>query len=77
MSSQQPNPNQPPDSSPAKRVGFLQAIKAVSWAFFGVRKRVGHETDARLTPAQVIVTGLILAAIFVGILITVVSIVLP
>ncbi len=67
---------EPADSPPAKRAGPLQAIKAVAWGFFGVRKRAGHETDARLTPAQVIVTGLICAAIFVGVLITVVSLVL-
>jgi hypothetical protein len=74
---QEPQNSNHPSNSPPQRSGPLQAFKAVAWAFLGVRKRAGHETDARLTPAQVIVTGLICAAIFIGILLTVVSLVLP
>ena len=44
----------------------LQVAKAVFWSFLGVRKRSAHESDvAQLKPAQVIVAGLIGAALFV------------
>ena len=36
------------------------------WSFLGIRGRAGHESDlVRLKPVQVIVAGLIGAAIFV------------
>lgn len=51
-----------------------QAARAVFWSFFGVRKRKHLDQDsAALTPAQVIVGGLVGAAIFVAVLIGVVS----
>ena len=55
------------DTAPAPRkAGPLQAAKAVFWAFFGIRRRKGYEQDAvTLTPAQVIIAGLIGALIFV------------
>ena len=44
----------------------LQVVKAVLSAFIGIRKRAAHEHDAvTITPAQVIVTGIIAAAVFV------------
>jgi hypothetical protein len=46
--------------------GNLKAALAVFWSFFGVRKRRDYDDDAQsLTPAQVIVAGLIGGAIFV------------
>ncbi len=49
-----------------KKASFLQAMKAVSWAFFGVRKQSDHDNDAAtLTLGQVIAAGLVGAAIFV------------
>jgi len=43
------------------------AIKAVLWAFLGIRSQEGYDKDrARLTPKQIIAAGLVLAAIFVG-----------
>jgi type IV secretory pathway TrbF-like protein len=51
----------------------LQVAKAVLSAFIGIRKRAAHEKDAvTITPLQVIVAGLIGAAIFVVSLITLV-----
>ena len=45
---------------------FMQAMKAVSWAFFGVRKHTDHDHDAvTLTMGQVIIAGLVGVAIFV------------
>lgn len=44
----------------------LKAALAVFWSFFGVRKRRDYDADAQsLTPAQVIIAGLIGAAVFV------------
>lgn len=49
-----------------RRGSNWQAAKAVFWSFFGVRKKSHYEEDAvHLTPAQVIVVGLISAALFV------------
>jgi len=45
----------------------LKAALAVFWSFFGVRKRRDYDADAQsLTPAQVIIAGLIGAAVFVS-----------
>jgi hypothetical protein len=54
-----------PGEKPAKGT-FMQAMKAVSWAFFGIRKKSDHDRDAEtLTMGQVIVAGIIGAAMFV------------
>jgi hypothetical protein len=51
---------------PRRKATPLQVVKAVLSAFIGIRKRVAHEHDAvTITPLQVIVTGVIAAAIFV------------
>ena len=40
--------------------GNLKAALAVFWSFFGVRKRRDYDADAQsLTPAQIIIAGLI------------------
>jgi Protein of unknown function (DUF2970) len=45
------------------------AFKAVLWSFFGVRKRAEYEADQkRLKPVQIIVAGVVSAAIFVVVL---------
>lgn len=44
----------------------LKAALAVFWSFFGVRKRRDYDADARsLSPAQVIIAGLIGGLVFV------------
>ena len=53
----------------------LRALRAVAWGFFGVRRRSGHENDIKLGPAQVILAGIIAAAIFIGTLLFIVSVV--
>jgi hypothetical protein len=46
--------------------GHLKAALAVFWSFFGVRKRRDYDADAQnLTPAQIIIAGLIGGAVFV------------
>lgn len=55
----------------------LRAALAVFWGFFGVRKRREYEADAKdLTPAQIIVAGLLGALAFILTLLLVVYLVL-
>jgi hypothetical protein len=50
----------------AKAASPLQVAKAVFWSFLGVRKRAEHESDVtQLKPAQIIVAGLVGAALFI------------
>ena len=49
-----------------KNASPLQVAKAVFWSFLGIRKRRDYDADSvRLKPQQVIVAGLIGAALFV------------
>jgi hypothetical protein len=64
------------DEAP-KRAGPLTVAKAVFWSFLGIRRRAEHEADmVRLTPRQVIVAGLIGAALFIGTLVLIVTLVI-
>lgn len=57
-----------------KKGSHLHAAKAVFWAFLGVRRQQDYDADAEgLRPVQVIITGLISAAIFVGVLVVLVK----
>ena len=58
---------------PQRKATPLQVARAVLSAFVGIRKRAAHEQDAvTITPLQVIITGIIFAAIFVLSLVTLV-----
>ncbi len=51
---------------PQRKATPLQVASAVFWSFLGIRRRAAHEHDAvTLTPLQVIVAGIVGAAIFV------------
>jgi hypothetical protein len=55
-------------------VRLLHTIKAVLWAFFGVRKRSGYEEDlGKLSPFAIISVALVLVLAFVGGLIALVN----
>jgi len=57
-----------------RKASFLQTMRAVAWSFFGVRKSADYERDvAQLNPVHVVIAGLIGVAIFIGVLIAVVS----
>lgn len=57
-----------------RNASFLMTMKAVFWAFFGVRKNRDYENDAaKLNPVHVIIAGLIGAAIFITVLILIVK----
>jgi hypothetical protein len=66
-----------PGSSPKRRrAGPLDVAKAVFWSFFGIRKSAAHERDATsLTMLQVVVAGLVGAALLVLALVTLVLLV--
>ncbi|KVE97879.1 DUF2970 domain-containing protein [Burkholderia vietnamiensis] len=57
-----------------KRSGtFGQAVRAVLWSFFGVRKRRDLEADAtQLNPLHVLIVALTAAGMFIGVLILIV-----
>jgi hypothetical protein len=58
----------------ARKASFLQTMRAVAWSFFGVRKSKDLERDVnQLNPVHVVIAGLISVAIFIGVLIGLVS----
>lgn len=60
-----------------KKMSFLATLGAVFWSFVGLRRRSDYEKDVTgLNPVYVIIAGLIGVAIFIGILLAVVSLVL-
>ncbi len=62
------------DGKPA--ASFMYSMKAVLWSFFGLRRKSDFDTDsARLNPLHVVIAALLGAAIFIALLITVVSLV--
>ena len=64
----------PPDAR--KKASAAQVAKAVFWSFLGVRKSRDHDRDAvSITPLQVVVAGIIGAALFVICLIIIVQMV--
>jgi hypothetical protein len=61
----------------AKKASPWTVAKAVFWSFFGIRRKQDYEADAvRLTPAQVVVAGLIGAALLVTVLLVLVRIII-
>lgn len=64
------------DNNGGQKSSLGQVIKAVAWSFLGVRKRRDLEADAaQLNPLHLIIAGVIGAAIFIGVLILVVHLV--
>ena len=52
----------------------LRTLKAVLWAFLGVRKRSAYEEDlGKLNPFHIIAAALLAVAVFVGGLIALVN----
>jgi hypothetical protein len=48
-------------------MSVLQTVKAVAWAFLGIRKRSGYEQDlGKLNPFHIIAVALVGVALFVG-----------
>jgi len=54
----------------------MYAMKAVIWSFFGLRRRSDFETDsAKLNPLHIVIAALLGVAVFIGLLITIVKLV--
>ena len=67
-----------PPVTPARKTSFLGTLAAVFWSFAGLRSKKDYERDVTsLNPVYVIVAGLLAVAIFIGVLITVVKLVVP
>ena len=64
-----------PEHNERKSASLLQVAKAVASGFFGVRRRADHDA-VKIKPFQVIVVGVIGAAVFVTILLLVVHFIL-
>ncbi|NRR34026.1 DUF2970 domain-containing protein [Oxalobacteraceae bacterium] len=63
-----------PDKRP--QASFMYSLKAVVWSFFGLRRKSDFDTDsARLNPVHIIIAGVLAAAIFIAVLITIVKLV--
>ena len=59
-----------------RKASFADVAQEVFWSFFGVRKKKDYESDSvSISPMQVIVAGIIGAALFVLTLVMVVKLV--
>lgn len=57
-----------------RKLSFFATLKAICWAFFGVRKKSAYEQDVeKLNPIFVIIAGILGAAVFVITLILIVK----
>jgi hypothetical protein len=60
-----PDPSAEPPGRP-RRASLWQVVSAVSWSFFGIRKRAAMSRDVvTIKPQHVIVVGIVLAALMV------------
>jgi hypothetical protein len=58
------------------KASFLYSLKAVFWSFFGLRRKSDFDTDsAKLNPLHIVIAALIAVAVFIGLLITIVKLV--
>ena len=57
-----------------RKASFGHTARAVFWSFFGVRKRAHYEADAaQLNPIHVVIMGVIGAALFIVILVSIIK----
>lgn len=57
-----------------KRPSLIALVATIMWSFLGVRRRASHESDTvRLSPASIVVAGVIGAALLVLVLVTLVK----
>ena len=59
-----------------KSASAWRAAKTVFWSFFGIRRKADYQADVnQLKPAQVVAAGIIGAALLVGVILVLVSVV--
>ena len=74
MATPPPPAEPPPEARPAT---LREVVGAVFWSFFGVRKGKAMRRDAvAIRPHQVIIVGIVLAALLVVLLLTLVRVIL-
>lgn len=60
----------------SKKPGFLYSVKAVLWSFVGLRRKRDFDADQQgMNPLHIIVAALLAVAVFIGVLITIVKLV--
>ena len=60
----------------SKKPGFLYSVKAVLWSFVGQRRKRDFDEDQHgMNPLQIIFAALLAVAVFIGLLITIVKLV--
>ena len=70
-------PAHPPSPGETRPATFAQVAGAVFWSFFGVRRGNAMRRDAvAIRPHQVIIVGIVLAAIFVATLLILVRVII-
>ena len=53
-----------------RKLNFFQTLKAIFWAFLGIRKGASYQEDiSRLNPVHIILAGIIGVLVFVFILV--------
>ncbi|MEV4779851.1 DUF2970 domain-containing protein [Burkholderia sp. LMU1-1-1.1] len=63
-------------SDKKESASFLYSLRAVFWSFFGLRRKSDFDTDsAKLNPLHIVIAALICVAVFIGLLITIVKLV--
>ncbi len=57
-----------------RKASFLQTVQAVGWSFFGVRKSADYAKDlSQLNPVHLVIAGILGAAVFIAILLSLVN----
>jgi len=60
----------------SKKPGFLYSVKAVLWSFVGLRRKRDFDEDQQgMNPLHIIIAALLAVALFIGLLITIVKLV--
>jgi hypothetical protein len=72
--SEERSPSDPEEAVLQRQGSFLGTIKAVAWSFLGIRRSADYARDvSQLNPVHVVIAGLIGAAVFVAVLVGLVS----
>jgi hypothetical protein len=59
-----------------QQASFMYSMKAVIWSFFGLRRKSDFDTDSvKLNPLHIVIAALLGVAVFIGLLITIVKLV--
>ena len=69
-----------PDQKPEqpRKISFFATLAAVFWSFVGLRSKKDYDKDVTgLNPVYVVIAGLLAVAIFIGVLIAIVKMVVP